>query len=103
MKSWRGDANEGNLKEKHCYKVLGSSLSKKRSGVQLKKKINQLNRSRTNKIVLDPEVILSDIHKNRNAANSQTHDGDRILQLIPSEEIDHSANTEETVRGRNFF
>ena len=106
MKSWRGDANQGNIKEKKCYKVLGSSLSKKRSRVQLKKKINQLTRTRTNKIVLGPEVILSDIHKNRSEANSQTPNEGGILQLSPSEDINHSnhsTNTEEIVGGRDFF
>lgn len=103
MKSWRGDAEEGNMKEKKCYKALGSSLSKKRSRVQLKKKIKQLTRSRTDKIVLSSEDFLSDIHKNRSAAKSQTLNEGGILQLSPSEEINHSTNTEEMVGGRDFF
>ena len=86
MKSWR-EAKKRISKEKKCHKSLGSSISKTKSRVQLKKKIRKRTIPKTD------EFILPNIHGS--GTKTQAIEEEGILQLIPPEEPYQPANIKE--------
>ena len=88
MKSWR-DASKGNLKEVH---------------VELEEGIEQKTLFRTDKIVVNSQMTVSDIHENCSITNVHFRDEDRILSTTPSTEMSNrTSTTKQVFSGRDFF